>query len=96
MATYTPNYNLSKPESTDTQASLVSAYRNNMDIIDQNMGGGGHVIEDNSGTEMTQRANLQFKNVTGVSDDSVNDRTIVQVLPFKITGDTTVGFTPHY
>lgn len=58
--------------------------------------GGGHVIEDNSGTEMTQRANLQFKNVTGVSDDSVNDRTIVTVLPFYITGDTTVGFTPHY
>lgn len=38
MATYTPNYNLSKPESTDTQASLVSAYRDNMDIIDKQMG----------------------------------------------------------
>lgn len=38
MATYTLNYNLSKPESTDTQASLVSAYRDNMDIIDKQMG----------------------------------------------------------
>ena len=65
------------------------------ELIDES-GGGGHVIENNSGTEMTQRTNLQFKNVTDVSDDSVNDRTVVTVLPFYITGDTTVGFTPHY
>ena len=38
MATYTSNYNLSKPESTDTNASFISAYRDNMDIIDKQMG----------------------------------------------------------
>lgn len=41
MATYTPNFNLSKPEDTDTQSSFISDYRSNMDTIDQNLGGGG-------------------------------------------------------
>lgn len=43
MATYTPNYNLSKPEPTDTQSSFISDYCDNMDIIDNNLGGGGNV-----------------------------------------------------
>lgn len=41
MATYTPNFNLSKPEDTDTQSSFISEYCDNMDKIDQNLGGGG-------------------------------------------------------
>lgn len=41
MATYTTNYNLSKPENTDSQEDFIDAYCDNMDIIDQNMGGGG-------------------------------------------------------
>ena len=99
MATYTPNYNLSKPESTDTQSDYITAYCGNLDIIDQHMNDGGdsgHTIEDGSGTAMTARANLQFVNCTSVTDDSVNDRTIVQVLPFKITGNTTDGFDVTY
>lgn len=43
MATYTPNYNLSKPEATDTQSSFISDYCDNMDKIDQNLGDGGNV-----------------------------------------------------
>ena len=39
-------------------------------------GGGGHVIQNDSGTDMTQRAKLQFKDLS-VTDDSGNDRTIV-------------------
>ena len=98
MATYTPNLNLSKPENTDSQQSFISDYCNNMDKLDNAVGGStqGHTIIDGSGSPMTQRSELQFQNVTSVTDDSVNDRTIVQVLPFYITGDTTVGFTPHY
>ena len=66
-------------------------------LIDTGGGGsGGHTIIDGSGSSMTQRSGLQFQNVTSVTDDSVNDKTIVQVLPFYITGDTTNGFTPHY
>lgn len=41
-------------------------------------GSGGHTILNNSGTAMAQRADLQFKNL-GVSDDSTNDRTIVEL-----------------
>ena len=41
-------------------------------------GSGGHTIEDADGTAMTQRAGLQFVGAT-VTDDSVNDRTVVTV-----------------
>ena len=96
MASYTPNLNLYKPDSTDDFGDFRAEFNNNMDILDQGGGGSGHTIEDGSGTAMTARANLQFVNCTSVTDDAVNDRTIVTVLPFYITGDTTVGFTPHY
>lgn len=58
--------------------------------------GGGHVIEDGNGTEMTDRSGLQFVNATSVTDDPVNDRTVVTVLPFRLTGNTTDGFLPLY
>ena len=96
MSTYTPNLNLYKLDSTDDFGDFRAEFNSNMDILDQGGGGSGHTIEDGSGTAMTARANLQFVNCTSVTDDSVNDRTIVTVLPFYITGDTTVGFTPHY
>lgn len=41
MATLTPNYNLSKPDSSDQFDAFRQSYNDNMDIIDQNMGGGG-------------------------------------------------------
>lgn len=41
MATYTPNWNLSKPENTDQQSAFISDYCGNMDIIDQHLGSGG-------------------------------------------------------
>ena len=41
MASYTPNYNLEKPDSTDNFGDFRESYNNNMEIIDQNMGGGG-------------------------------------------------------
>lgn len=41
MATNTPNYNLSVPENTDTMEDTVQAYRDNLVIIDNNLGGGG-------------------------------------------------------
>lgn len=44
MATYTPNYNLYKPESTDDFGDFRSEFDNNMDIIDQNLGGGGDTV----------------------------------------------------
>lgn len=47
MATYTPNYNLSKPESTDTQSDYITAYCGNLDIIDQHMDDGGDSVSWN-------------------------------------------------
>lgn len=40
---------------------------------------GGHTIENPSGTDMTQRTNLQFADAH-LTDDSVNDRTEVEVI----------------
>ena len=186
MATFTPNYNLGKPDSTDAYSLFLALFNDNMDKIDNISGGGGvtyslsisdhtitlngsdgssssvtvpdddttysisfsggvltltdsngnddsvtlpdtkylfsisgnvititdsdgvdqtitlptytnaHTIIDGSGSSMTQRSGLQFQNATSVTDDSVNDRTIVQVLPFKITGNTTDGFDVTY
>ena len=98
MATYTPNLNLRKPENTDSQKSFISDYCDNKDKLDNDVGGStqGHTIIDGSGSSMTQRSGLQFQNATSVTDDSVNDKTIVQVLPFKITGNTTDGFDVTY
>lgn len=41
MATYTPNYNLEKPEASDPFGNFRQSYNNNLDIIDANLGGGG-------------------------------------------------------
>ena len=41
--------------------------------------GTGHTIENNAGTELTQRANIQFASPLTVTDDSTNDRTIVDI-----------------
>lgn len=45
----------------------------------QGMVGGGHVIEDQSGTNMTQRPYMQFVDATP-SDDSTNEVTQIEVL----------------
>lgn len=55
-------------------------------------GGGGHVIEDATGTDLTQRANLQFKGVR-VSDDSTNDRTVVDATNETIEWSSWIAMT---
>ena len=83
MATYTSNYNLYKPDTTDPTEDFVAEFGNNMDIIDENLGGGGggggHVILNPSGTSMAQEPSLQFAGKVGVSDDSTNTKTVVNV-----------------
>lgn len=41
MASYTPNYNLYKPAGADQFDNFLTEFGNNMDTIDQNLGGGG-------------------------------------------------------
>ena len=70
--------------------------------------GGGHAIEDEDGTALTQREILQFGEGIDVSDDATNEKTVVDVKPLD-TGDiddivfplpdayhpaTKCGFTP--
>lgn len=84
MAQYTPNFNLYEPDTTDDFADFRTEFNNNMDIIDQNLGGGGgsggHTIIDENGQSMTQRTGLEFTGNVQVTDDSVNDKTIVDIL----------------
>lgn len=83
MATYTPNYNLSKPDATDDFDAFRASYGDNMDKIDNNMGGGGggggHTIVDPTGADMPQENKLQFTGAVNVSDDSANGQTVVNV-----------------
>lgn len=46
----------------------------------EEVGSGGHTIEDSTGTDMTARSNLQFTGGSvSVSDDETNDRTVVEM-----------------
>jgi hypothetical protein len=47
--------------------------------IESSGGGGGHVIIDEAGNPMPQRENLQFTGAVEVTDDIVNDKTVVEV-----------------
>ena len=40
---------------------------------------GGHTIEDGTGTELTQRTTMQFGNGMSASDDSTDEKTVVEV-----------------
>lgn len=83
MAQYTPNFNLYEPDSSDDFADFRTEFNNNMNIIDQNLGGGGsggHTIYDKDGNALAQESGLQFTGNVNVSDDSVNGRTVVDIL----------------
>ena len=87
MATYTPNYNLEKPDSSDPFGDFRQSYNSNMDIIDQNLGGGGgggHTIVDESGTNLPNESKLQFTDGLQAVDDNVNGKTVVSLAYFAV------------
>lgn len=89
MATYTPNYNLYKPDSTGNYGDFRTEFNNNMDIIDSNMsggGGGGHTIVDESGTSLPSETKLQFTDGLQAVDDNVNGKTVVSLAYFAVVG----------
>ena len=47
------------------------------DIVIPGSGSGGHIIEDASGTELTQRDILQFAGTLKATDDSTNEKTVI-------------------
>lgn len=81
MSTRTPNFNFYKPDATDDFKDFRAEHNNNMDIIDQNLGGGGsrHTIVDENGTDMPNESRLQFTGDVTVTDDNVNGVTVVDV-----------------
>ena len=54
MATYTPNLNLGKPEATDPFGNFRQLFNDNMDILDNGGGSGGHTIVNENGTDMPE------------------------------------------
>lgn len=89
MATYTPNYNLYKPDSTDNYGDFRTEFNNNMDTIDQNLGGGGgggHTIVNESGTSLPSETKLQFTDGLQAVDDNVNGKTVVSLAYFAVVG----------
>lgn len=82
----TPNYGLGQPEATDEFKDFRQLFNNNMDIIDQNLsgGGGGHTILDESGNTLPNRTKLQFTDGLQASDDNVNGKTVVSLAYFSI------------
>ena len=84
MAQQTTNYDLWLPEATDSFSEFREKFNENMETIDENLGGGGggsggHTIVNPSGSAMTQRTNLKFAGSCTVTDDSVNNTTIVNI-----------------
>jgi len=66
----------------DLRARLTEGYEltaEDVILIIDNLGGGGHVIIDEFGNPMPQRENLQFTGVVGVTDDLANDTTVVNI-----------------
>ncbi len=80
MSTITPNLGLYKPDPSDSFGEFRAKFNDNMDILDNGGGSGGHTIIDPNGTDMTQRTGLQFTGNVSVSDDGVNDKTVVDIL----------------
>lgn len=79
MSTQTPNYNLEKPDSTDAFGLFRQLFNDNMDIIDQNLGGGETTTDLFSifdSLRMSQRYNsgtLAGGEFTFSIDESAND-----------------------
>lgn len=88
MATYTPNYNLYKPDPTDDFKDFRAKFNDNMDEIDANLGGGGgsggHTIVNESGVNLPSESKLQFTDGLQAVDDNVNGKTVVSLAYFSI------------
>lgn len=94
MSTLTPNYELIVPEATDTLEQVRADYATNLGKIDNIGGGGGgsgHTIIDKNGNSMPQETGLQFTGDVTVTDDSVNNKTVVNVTGGGGGGGTVYG-----
>lgn len=77
----TPNFNLIQPEAIDLFKDFLAWYNQNLAIIDANLGGGGskHTIVDENGQALPNRTYLEFTGGVQVTDDALNNKTVVDV-----------------
>ena len=99
---------LTNPNTPVSQQDLQDFYHKILPYMGGSSGGGGHTIEDAEGTDLTQRDTLQFTDSFDVSDDSTNEKTVVDLksldtgdidtivypLPTEYHPDTKCGYTP--
>lgn len=64
------------------------------DVIGGGGSGGGHIIQNSSGVDLTQRDTLQFKGGLKATDDSTNEKTVVDGSPNEITWAEYNALTP--
>lgn len=81
-STYTNGYFYKCIEDPENEGEYIWI---NEQVQDGESGGGGHEIEDSSGTSLTQRDVLQFAGDFEVSDDSTNEKTVVA--PHELTNE---------
>lgn len=77
----TPNFNLIQPEETDPFKDFRAWYNATLAIIDANLGGGGskHTIVDENGQALPNRTYLEFTGGVQVTDDALNNKTVVDI-----------------
>lgn len=77
----TPNFNLILPEATDPYEDFHTWYNQTLAIIDANLGGGGskHTIIDENGQALPNRTYLEFTGGVQVTDDALNNKTVVNI-----------------
>lgn len=73
---------LTNPNTPVSQQDLQDFYHKILPYMGgSSEGGGGHTIEDAEGTDLTQRDTLQFGEGLSATDDSTNEKTVVDIDP---------------
>jgi len=74
---------LTNPNTPVSQQDLQDFYHKILPYMGGSSGGsgGGHTIEDAEGTDLTQRDTLQFGEGLSATDDSTNEKTVVDIDP---------------
>jgi len=74
---------LTNPNTPVSQQDLQDFYHKILPYMGGSSGGsgGGHTIEDAEGTDLTQRDKLQFGEGLSATDDSTNEKTVVDIDP---------------
>lgn len=73
---------LTNPNTPVSQQDLQDFYHKILPYMGgSSEGGGGHTIEDAEGTDLTQRNTLQFGEGLSATDDSTNEKTVVDIDP---------------